>query len=262
MGKESETFNGYAKYYNLFYNDKPYAEEADFIDKLIQKHKPGASTVLDLGCGSGQHDFLLGRKGYFVTGIDRSPSMLALAQNQKKELSKTESAKLRFIFGDVRRCRIKSKFDAVISMFHVASYQTRNEDIKQFFQTASYHLKSNGVFIFDCWYGPGVLRDLPKIQKKEFKNDHVTVKKMANPKINFHQNTVDVDYCLVIKHKESNEVEKIKETHCMRYLFRPEILMLMECAQLDQIGFMDIMTECEIVNTTPWSACFVCRKLK
>jgi len=48
-------FNAYAAYYDLLYKEKNYAEEAEYIHGLIQKNTPGAKTILELGCGTGQH---------------------------------------------------------------------------------------------------------------------------------------------------------------------------------------------------------------
>ena len=75
-----DVFGNYAKYYNLLYNDKDYAEEADYIENLIKKHHPAAKTVLDLGCGTGRHDFQLSGKGFSVVGVDRSDEMLTTAR--------------------------------------------------------------------------------------------------------------------------------------------------------------------------------------
>jgi ubiquinone/menaquinone biosynthesis C-methylase UbiE len=36
--------------------------------------------VLDLGCGTGGHAIALGRHGYELIGVDRSPAMLAVGQ--------------------------------------------------------------------------------------------------------------------------------------------------------------------------------------
>ena len=52
-------FKDYSNYYDLLYSDKDYEAEADYIDHLIQKNNPGAKTILNLGCGTGKHDFLL-----------------------------------------------------------------------------------------------------------------------------------------------------------------------------------------------------------
>src|SRR3990172_5281821 len=73
-------FGKYSSYYNLLYKDEDYAGEVEYIHNLIQKHSPGAKSILDLGCGTGRHDLLLAEKGYSVTGVDQSEEMLAVAK--------------------------------------------------------------------------------------------------------------------------------------------------------------------------------------
>ena len=49
----------YSRYYNLLYKDKDYAGEAAYIYDLIGRYRPGATNILNLGCGTGRHDHLL-----------------------------------------------------------------------------------------------------------------------------------------------------------------------------------------------------------
>ena len=104
-----------------------------------------------MGCGTGNHAICLYDKGYQIAGIDNS------AANIKKALSKVTSLDqkkpdLVFKKADIRNARLNRSFDIVISLFHVMSYQTTNDDLKAAFQTAKRHLNKGGIFIFDCWY--------------------------------------------------------------------------------------------------------------
>ena len=61
----------HAELYDLFYADKPYAEEAAFVHRCLKKF--GASStreVLELACGTGRHAFELEKHGYRITAID------------------------------------------------------------------------------------------------------------------------------------------------------------------------------------------------
>ena len=57
-----------SKYYDLFYADKDYTAEAAFVRDIVQRHKPGARSMLDLGCGSARHAVEFARAGLMVTG--------------------------------------------------------------------------------------------------------------------------------------------------------------------------------------------------
>ena len=66
----------HAECYDLFYQDKPYREEAGYAVELIRARFPAAQTILDLGCGTGLRCLELARLGYKVSGVDLSASML------------------------------------------------------------------------------------------------------------------------------------------------------------------------------------------
>jgi len=56
-------FKEYSKYYDLLYKDKDYQKEADYIDKVIQTYSPQAKNLLDIGCGTGKHLYLIVEQG-------------------------------------------------------------------------------------------------------------------------------------------------------------------------------------------------------
>ena len=53
--------------------------------------------------------------------------------------------------GDIKTY-LEKKFNAVISIFHVVSYQTSNNDVFDLLNNASRHLNKGGLFLFDVWY--------------------------------------------------------------------------------------------------------------
>lgn len=247
-------FNEYARYYDLLYRDKDYRGEADYVHRLIQQHRPGAKTILNLGCGSGRHDRSLAERGYKIVGIDISEEMLTAA---RKAANNGESPE--YLLGDIRSFRSEQRFDAVIALFHVMSYQSTNEDLLAAFKTAHVHLKQDGLFLFDCWYGPGVLTDRPVVRVKSLEDKSLKITRIANPVMNASSNLVDVNYQIFIENRESKHIAEIRETHRMRYLFEPEVREL-----LAQAGFTTTSAE-EWLSSAPldftsWSAVFASKK--
>lgn len=254
-------FSDYAPYYNLLYEDKDYGAEADYADRLIQRFHPGARTILDLGCGTGRHDFMLAEKGYSVVGIDRSEQMLAEAKRQLSSLNSSIGKSLSFLHGDIRDVRLGRTFDAALALFHVISYQPTNSDLQQAFNTAAVHLKPGGVFIFDCWYGPGVLSDPPIVRTKKAEDNTVAVARTAEPVLHPHKNLVDVFYKMFIKDKKTQKVTEVKECHRMRFLFKPEVEMLYDQFAFEPLAFMEFLKETAPTGDS-WNVCFVARKVK
>ena len=216
-------FDAYSAYYDLLYTDKDYSAEATYIDALIKRHAPAAKHILELGCGTGAHAEYLARMGYHVRGIDMSEGMIERAQIRLAKLPDDIAQRLSFSVSDIRSARLEKTYDITIALFHVMSYQKTNRDLIKVLQTAYGHLKVNGFFLFDYWYGPAVLTELPETRVKRFENDAIHVTRIAEPEIHFNRNVVDVNYAITVKDKHSDAITELTEKHAMRYLFLPEI---------------------------------------
>lgn len=247
-------FDAYACYYDLLYKDKDYEAEADYVDRLIQAHAPGAKRLLELGCGTGKHADIISRKGYTVHAVDRSEEMLRCAAER---FGSNEN--VRFSQGDMRGLALNEEFDTVISLFHVMSYQVSNDDLTAAFNTVAKHLKRGGVFVFDVWFGPAVLTERPSVRVKRLEDERIAVVRVAEPEMHPESNTVDVNYIVFITDKSDGKTIEVKETHRMRYVFKPEIELLAHSA-----GFELVHGEEWLTGRNPgfdtWGVCWIARK--
>lgn len=209
-------FDSYAAYYNLMYSNKDYRSECEYLHTLIKMFGTGGKTILDLGCGSGRHDVWLEKFGYCVTGVELSSKMLELTAQLPEN-------NIRFLQGDARDIDLCEKYDVVTSLFHVLSYQQENSDVEKLFANARRHLNPGGIFICDCWYGPGVMNERPEVRHAVFEDNTLRVSRVATPSIRWDKNIVDVHYSLDIVQKESGDVRHLQELHPMRYFFLPEL---------------------------------------
>ena len=243
-------FGNYARYYDLLYRDKDYVGESQFIDRLIQTHTPAARDLLELGCGTGYHAILLAQSGYQIHGVDLSREMLQQAELRRSQLPIELAAKLQFQQGDLRTLRLERVFDVVISLFHVISYQTTNEDLQAAFATVKAHLKPGGIFIFDLWYGPAVLTDRPTVRIKRLEDEAICVTRIAEPVIHLNENLVDVNYQVLIRDKTDHTVAELSESHRLRYLFKPELDLLLERSGFQIVDCREWMSDREIGSDT------------
>lgn len=139
-------FDDYAAYYDLLYNDKDYHSEVEYISSLIEKIGiKAAGSLLDIGCGTGKHAAEFIECGYEVFGVDLSSEMLRIA--------KENVPNCKFKRGRAEDFTIDKQFGIVASLFHVMSYQTSNKELYNSFANIYKHLKPDGLFIFDFWYG-------------------------------------------------------------------------------------------------------------
>jgi len=249
-----EVFQDYAYYYNAFYRDKDYRKEAEQVDLLLHKYGSNVNSLMNFGCGTGRHDIELAKMGYQCSGIDMSSMMIEIACKNALE----EGAEIDFDVSDIRSYQPMKKYDAVISLFHVMSYQNSNEDILNALKAARKALDKGGLLLFDVWYGPGVLSDKPAFRVREVEDEQNKLIRIARPVLYDKRNVVDVRYEVLVINKETGRVKAINEVHSMRYFFRPELELLLKEAGFEVIDNLDCNT-LEQTSYSSWTSYFVAR---
>lgn len=249
-----EIFKDYAYYYNAFYQNKNYKEEARQIDSLLQQYGNNIRHVINFGCGTGRHDLELAKLGYQCEGIDMSPLMIEIA----KKNAEKEELDIPFSLENVQKFEPERKYDAVISLFHVMSYQTKNQDILSAFASARKSLDKGGIFLFDVWYGPGVLSDRPSVRVKEAEDHERKLIRVAEPEMNDKKNTVSVHYNVLIIDKKTNKAQALNEVHDMRYFFVPELDWMLHETGFELICNLDCNTLGE-TDFNSWTSYFIAK---
>lgn len=142
-------FENYAHNYEKEQFTQGTLGECDFIEKEIGYNKE--LKILDIGCGTGRHSIELAKRGYHVTGIDLSDSMLKRAQ----ENAKKQHVQVRFEKHDARRLPFRSEFDVVIMLCGGAFPLMETDEMNfRIVENISQALKpENSKFIFTTMNG-------------------------------------------------------------------------------------------------------------
>lgn len=226
--QRSSIFSRSAQYYDLIYAEKDYDAETKVLDRLIKRYFPKQPIkLLDLGCGTGEHLVRFARKGYRVTGIDQSASMLAIA---RKKLDAANASAL-LVKQNIVNFSLSTRFAVAVSLFHVMSYLRTNEEIQACFKQVRAHLRPGGIFIFDFWYGPGVVQNPPENQYRIYENDTMRLHRFKQPKIEWETNTVAVKHHTLVEDLAQAAVtDRYQEIHTMRFYFLPEMIGFLQAA--------------------------------
>ena len=139
-------YQGFAYIYDQLMKDAPYDQWVSFIQQSIAKYSPGAKTILDVGCGTGEIAVRLANQQFDVTGVDLSEDMLAVAQSKLEE----NKVQVLFLKQDMRDLAgFSEPFDVITICCDSLNYLENKEDIITTFRAVHHQLKSQGLFIFD-----------------------------------------------------------------------------------------------------------------
>lgn len=245
-------FNHYSQYYDLLYNDKNYKAEADYVYNSLKALDSEIKTVLELGCGSGNHAQFLVFNGVAITGLDFSASMVAEAKS--KNIPDFHPIK-----ADITHFELNQTFDCAISLFHVMSYLTDNKTLISCLKSVHCHLKPGGLFLFDIWFTPAVYSQKPETRVRRLENDSISVIRIAESVSDISRNIVNVNFEVLIKDKSTNQLEMIKEIHPMRHFSIPELELLAEMTGFELVETEEFLTK-DVPSEKTWGVCVLFKK--
>src|SRR5262245_45774968 len=130
---------------------KDYQAESELVRGLIELERPGARTLLDVGCGTGQHLARL-REQYAAEGLDLDPAMLAIARERV-------GPDLPLYAGDMRDFDLGRRFDAVICLFSAIGYVRSLRGMRRAVAAMARHVEPGGVLIVEPWLHPTDYKD-------------------------------------------------------------------------------------------------------
>ncbi len=138
--------------YGQKYEDECFAQgtigECDFIEQEINFNKD--LKIIDIGCGTGRHSIELTKRGYSMTGIDLSESMLEKA----REKAMQNGLQIEFLKHDARNLPFENQFDAAIMMCEGGFPLMETDEMNfEILKNVSQSLKNKSKFIFTTLNG-------------------------------------------------------------------------------------------------------------
>jgi len=130
----------------FMFNEESWEDAPAQVDDLLTllDLAPG-SHILDCACGPGRHSLELARRGFKVTGIDRTRHYLSLARRQ----AETEGLPLELVLEDMRTFNRPDTFDAALSMFTSFGYFDDPAENLQVLLNLHRSLKDDGSLLME-----------------------------------------------------------------------------------------------------------------
>lgn len=217
---ENETF--WEELFPFLFPDTRWAAAEEEVEKLLRLVSFRGSTVLDLACGPGRHSMVLAKKGYRVTGVDRSRYLLLRARTRGQEAG----VDVEWVKEDMRDFVRPDAFNLVLNMFSSFGYFQEKEDNFRVLQNVWRSLRAGGICVLDMMGKERVARQIQPTISHEVSDGSLLIER---PKI------ID-DWTRV-----QNEWILIKGDRARHFLFRHGIYSGQELRELlHEAGFSEV----------------------
>lgn len=231
--KEND-FKVFSKYYDPIYlKRKNYQKEAKAVKEIIKQfEKRPSRTLLDVGCGTGEHLKYLS-SDFQCRGIDLNRDMI---ENAKK---KVPNAK--FKVANMVDFRLKEKFDVIICLFSSIGYVQNFNNLVKTLETFYKHLNDEGLAIIEPWI---FKKDFKKgyIGLDTYENEKVKLVRMATSKIVGSKWLVSMHYLI----GEKGQIRYVEELHEM---------LALDCTDYIKAFESNLFRNVEFLKENLWEDC-------
>ena len=147
--REDAMYGRLAHFYDTIHAAKDYAAESAQLHAVIQQSCPGAASLLDVACGTGEHLARL-QAYYRVAGVDLSQDMLAVARKRNPDVPLHQ--------GDLVDFAVGQRFDVVVCLGSAIGYTKTVEKLNQAVANMARHVRPGGVLAIYSWILPEAWR--------------------------------------------------------------------------------------------------------
>jgi SAM-dependent methyltransferase len=127
-----------AKFYDRLMSDSSLRSKQ--VMRCIDRYGPAASSLLELGCGTGAVLHGLSTVG-LLAGMDISPNML--------DVARARLPGAQFIQGDISSFDLGRRFDVIVCTYDVLNHLAEFSRWIACFACVRKHLTKDGLFVFD-----------------------------------------------------------------------------------------------------------------
>jgi SAM-dependent methyltransferase len=222
------SFTGlHAGHYDLIYGDKPYAAEASFVLRQLERQlgrRP--STLLDIACGTGRHAAEFAAAGIEVTGVDINEQLLERARARNPEIEFMQQDMTELDLGEAR-------FEAITCLFDSIGYPQRNEAVMATLDGARRHLAVGGVLALEFLNAPAMILHAQPLRVRRWDTgDGGELLRISNTRLDLVTQVMHVDYELV-ELRDDGTYEHSRERQSNRFFSVPEMGALMDAGGLE-----------------------------
>ncbi len=138
-------FENSAKWYDVLYSFKDYKQESEAIVSVLKREHPRANSILDVACGTAEHDKYLS-KMYSVDGIDINSEFIDVASKKNPDG--------KFFCADMTDFDLSKTYDIILCLFSSIGYVKTIDNIIKTLHCFKRHLNNDGIIVIEPWFVP------------------------------------------------------------------------------------------------------------
>ena len=142
---ENESF--WRELYPYMFDENRFAQADEQVRKVLKLAGVRRGAVLDLCCGPGRHSVALAKRGFQVTGVDRTRFLL----NKARRHAKSARARVEFVRSDMRDFARPNTYKLALSMWTSFGYFDNKNDDRRALGNIFKSLKPGGVCVIDVF---------------------------------------------------------------------------------------------------------------
>jgi SAM-dependent methyltransferase len=246
----------HAEYYDIFYQDKPYAAEAAFIaDALTRYCGRKCEILLELACGTGQHAFELEKLGYEIVATDYSEDLLDVAKRKAEE----KNSRVKFSQQDMRNLNLRGEtFDAAYCLFDSIGYVQTNFALNLALNGIRRHLRPKGIFIFEFWHAAAMIKNYEPVRERNWKTADGEIRRVSKTRLDIPLQLAEVTYS--IDAKKGEDIDHLEETQVNRYFLVQEMAFFLEENGFKVVQFLPAYANTTVINEDTWHILAIAEK--
>src|SRR5262245_61162200 len=223
----------YERIADLYDHVVPHRARQD-VGFFVEEAVASGGPVLEIGCGTGRGLIPTARAGVEITGLDRSPRMLHVCQENLQAESAEVRARTRLVQGDMRAFDLGQTYQLITLPFRPFQHLITVADQLECLHTLHRHLNADGTLILDL-FNPSLHHLVRDNIGQEFAEEPEFTMPDGRRVVRKHK-TVARDLCNQVNQEEliyeithsDGRHERVVHAFPMRFLFRFEVEHLLE----------------------------------
>ena len=138
-------FSKSAQWYDAIYSFKDYQQESNVIINLLKNEHPQAKTLLDVACGTAEHDKYIS-KVYKVDGLDLNSEFIEIASRKNPESH--------YFVADMTDLELNKTYDIILCLFSSIGYVKTLDNVIKSLICFKKHLNKGGILVVEPWFTP------------------------------------------------------------------------------------------------------------